>query len=102
MRGILPIAAAKLIEAGMSQREVAKALGISHTTVQRDMNQNVSQNDTERVTVRDVRGQPSIAMRLVEWGRGTSQKISNPFAYDRPAPVTLAPTGYDWPPHFLW
>jgi N6-adenosine-specific RNA methylase IME4 len=42
--------AAKLIEAGMSQRQTAKALGVGLGTVQRDLTHNESESDPKRVT----------------------------------------------------
>ena len=56
--------AAKLIEAGMSQREAAKALGVSHTTVQRDVEQNVPKSGTERATKAERRAQREFELEL--------------------------------------
>jgi transposase len=39
--------AKQLTDAGMSQREAAAALGVAHTTVQRDLAQSVPESGTE-------------------------------------------------------
>jgi N6-adenosine-specific RNA methylase IME4 len=40
--------AKELIEGGLSQRKVAEALGVTHTTIQRDLEHNVPENGTQR------------------------------------------------------
>jgi transposase len=49
--------AAKLIEAGVSQRQAAKVLGVGLGTVQRDLTQGGSKSDPERVTKAERRAQ---------------------------------------------
>jgi predicted DNA-binding protein (UPF0251 family) len=42
--------AVKLIESGMSQRQAAKVLGVSYTTIQKDVTTKVSKSDNKVVT----------------------------------------------------
>jgi len=49
--------AAKLIEGGMSQRQAAKALGVTHTQVRRDLAQDVPEDGTKRSTKAERRAQ---------------------------------------------
>jgi hypothetical protein len=62
-RRISPFAAARIADRGMSQREAAKALGVSRETVRRDVSQDVPQGDTKRVTKAERREQPAPAQK---------------------------------------
>jgi N6-adenosine-specific RNA methylase IME4 len=52
--------AKKLIDAGMSQRDVAAALRVNQSTVSRDLMQDASESDAERITDRDERREAAI------------------------------------------
>lgn len=54
--------AAKLIEAGMSQREAAKALGVGQTQIRRDLNQNGSEVSQKGSTKAERRAQRELEL----------------------------------------
>jgi N6-adenosine-specific RNA methylase IME4 len=56
--------AAKLIKAGMSQRQAAKVLGVKHTTIQRDLAHNVPATGTQRASKAERRAQRELELAV--------------------------------------
>jgi hypothetical protein len=80
----------ELIDAGMSQRQAAKALGVGLGTVQRDLIQSGSESDPKRVTKADRRAQR-------ELGRAARHTRASLPGYQKPRckSLTLADAGID-------
>ena len=77
--------AAKLIEAGMSQREAAKALGVGQTQIRRDLTPNGSQTSQKGSTKAERRVQREFELEL-----GYSRGFTHLANYLPPATSPLA------------